>query len=260
MPWLRTSLSTYVASRRAASFAYCGSSAMSPAAVWMESWSSSRVVAPSKRPLMVFVATRSVSTCGRPVQHRFTARTILFTSTASDAPLRLVIRIVDCGRASSRLAALEAWDVCDGATPLPVSVVSLSMMSSRVVGSGAGPLVSEPSPPRATGRRDGGRTDAAQDAVLAPARTYPPPSRLPGRDWPRMSPAPRCWQVFGLTSVPAFRRLPTVHRFPVLNGGPVRCVEFEFSITAAGQPRSCAGFPFQPSAEASGTSTNHNLW
>jgi hypothetical protein len=43
------------------------------------------------------------------------------------------------------------------------------------------------------------------------------------------------------------RRVPTLRRFPDPDGGPVRCAEFVFSITAAGQPRMFAGFPFQPS-------------
>jgi len=47
------------------------------------------VVAPSYRPLMVFVATRNGSTSDRSVAHRSTARTILLTSTSSRSPLRL---------------------------------------------------------------------------------------------------------------------------------------------------------------------------
>jgi hypothetical protein len=51
----------------------------------------------------------------------------------------------------------------------------------------------------------------------------------------------RAYERFG------FRRFPTCHRFPV-SEKPVRYVGFDFSITAAGQPRMFAGFPFQPLA------------
>ena len=56
----------------------------------MDSSSSSWVVAPLYRPEMVRVATRIGSTACRPSQQRCTARTILFRSTSSVVPLRLV--------------------------------------------------------------------------------------------------------------------------------------------------------------------------
>ncbi len=89
MPWPRTSLSITPASRRAASSEYCGSSPTNSAAVWIESRSSSTVVAPSNRPLIVLVATLNGSTSSRSRAQRSTARTILFTSTSSRSPLRL---------------------------------------------------------------------------------------------------------------------------------------------------------------------------
>jgi len=58
-------------------------SAMKPAAVAIDSWSSSWVVAPSNRPPMVRIATRLASTFGSPLQQRPTAFTILFKSASS---------------------------------------------------------------------------------------------------------------------------------------------------------------------------------
>src|SRR5215472_6356938 len=75
-------------SRRAASFEYSGSSAISEAAVWMESRSSSFVVAPLYKPPIVLLATRMASTDCSPAQQRLTARTILFTSAGSRFPFR----------------------------------------------------------------------------------------------------------------------------------------------------------------------------
>ena len=89
-----TSFSITSASRRAARRPYSGSSAVSSAAVRIDSSSSSRVVAPSYRPEMVRVATRIGSTACRPSQVRVTARTILLRSTGSRRPLRLVTLIV----------------------------------------------------------------------------------------------------------------------------------------------------------------------
>ena len=71
--WPDTSLSMKALSRRAASWPYSGSSAMSAAAVRIDSWSSSCVVAPSYRPPMVFRATRIGSTACRPSAVRVTA-------------------------------------------------------------------------------------------------------------------------------------------------------------------------------------------
>jgi len=49
------------------------------------------------------------------------------------------------------------------------------------------------------------------------------------------------------------RRIPTVHRFPVLDLEASALSWRSFSITAAGQPRRFAGFPFEPLAEARST-------
>src|SRR5262245_48167373 len=95
MFWLETSLAMKPSSRRAASFEYSGSSAISEAAVWMESRSSSLVVAPLYRPPMVLLATRIALTESSPAQQRSTARTILLTSAGSSAPLRLRTCICD---------------------------------------------------------------------------------------------------------------------------------------------------------------------
>ena len=94
MPSPCTSLSMKALSSRAASFEYAGSSTMKEEAVRIESSSSSRVVAPSYKPAMVFKATRIGSTSAMPSQHRVTARTILFTSMGSCAPDRLVTCMV----------------------------------------------------------------------------------------------------------------------------------------------------------------------
>jgi len=49
------------------------------------------------------------------------------------------------------------------------------------------------------------------------------------------------------------RRVPTVHRFPVLDLEASALSWRSLSITAAGQPRRCAGFPFEPLVEARST-------
>src|SRR3984957_12725542 len=66
---------------------------MKEEAVRIDNSSSSRVVAPSYRPAMVFKATRIGSTSAMPSQQRVTARTILFTSMGSCAPERFVTLI-----------------------------------------------------------------------------------------------------------------------------------------------------------------------
>src|SRR3954471_15498162 len=58
---------------------------------------------------MVFIATRSASTSGKPAQQRFTARTILFTLTGSLPPLRFFTRMVVCGYDA------ESMSDCEGA-------------------------------------------------------------------------------------------------------------------------------------------------
>src|SRR3546814_1201722 len=89
-----TSLAITPASSRAARRLYSGSSAVSSAAVRIDSSSSSRVLAPSYSPEIVRVATRIGSTACRPSAQRCTARTILLRSTGSLSPLRLLTRIV----------------------------------------------------------------------------------------------------------------------------------------------------------------------
>ena len=68
---------------------------MKPAAVLIESSSSSSVVAPSLKPEMVRVATRIGSTPSRPTLQRSTARTILFTSTGSKSPFLFLTFIAE---------------------------------------------------------------------------------------------------------------------------------------------------------------------
>jgi hypothetical protein len=109
-PWLRTSLSTYPASRRAASREYCGSSPIISAAVWIDSRSSSAVVAPSYRPLIVRVATRIGSTSARSPHTRSTARTILLTSTDSLSPFRFRTLMVVRVGASVTVTSLSSRD------------------------------------------------------------------------------------------------------------------------------------------------------
>ena len=72
-----------VESSRAASWAYSGSRAVSAAAVWIDSSSSSFVLAPSYRPEIVFVATSRASTRVSPAQQRPTALTIFSRRTGS---------------------------------------------------------------------------------------------------------------------------------------------------------------------------------
>ena len=116
MSWLRTSLSMKTARRRAASLEYSGSSAMSDAAVRMESSSNSLVVAPSYSPLMVRVATRSGSTLSSPPEERSTARTIFITSAGSSPPFRLrTCMVVD---------AAASAGVCSGVPALNWSVLT----------------------------------------------------------------------------------------------------------------------------------------
>jgi hypothetical protein len=109
--WPVTSASMYSASSRAASREYSGSSPISSAAVWMESWSSSSVVAPSYRPLMVLVATRSGSISDRSSARRATAATMRVTSTGSRSPLRLRTRI------SGRTDVADSWSRVTGSLP-----------------------------------------------------------------------------------------------------------------------------------------------
>jgi len=82
----------------------------------MDSSSSSCVVAPLYRPEMVRVATRIGSTECRPSEERCTARTILFRSTSSVVPLRLVTLMVlavggDVSRNSLSLSMVALFSV-----------------------------------------------------------------------------------------------------------------------------------------------------
>src|ERR1700685_539977 len=115
MSWLATSLSITPSSRRAASREYSGSSEIRAAAVWMESRSSSLVVAPLNKPPMVLLATRIGSTLSSPAQQRSTARTILLTSAFSREPLRLRTCITEFFEGEGNDEAESANDVCTGA-------------------------------------------------------------------------------------------------------------------------------------------------
>ena len=98
------------ASSRAASFAYCGSSTMSVAAVRID-----RVVQLAGGRAVVeaadgFLATRTASTFGNPSQQRPTARTILLTSTDSSEPLRLRTFIPPALAFFGQLVSSGGWD------------------------------------------------------------------------------------------------------------------------------------------------------
>src|SRR5688572_12107513 len=112
----------YWLSRRAPKREYSGSSNIKLAAVWIESLSSSRVVAPSYKPLIVFVAIRITSTFGRFGVQREIARTILFMSTGSCDPFRLRTRIVVWVVSSVRRAAV--LEVC----PMYVSMFCFNFL------------------------------------------------------------------------------------------------------------------------------------
>ena len=191
---------------------------MSAAAVWIESWSSSRVVAPSYRPLIVFVATRSASTSGNPPQraahgandlvhvHRLRAAAAL---RHAHARLRRVFASLRCCRSPC------------------VSISSQLSMSFS---------------PRSAETHERRRLDGREKQRVHPISLPPrPPS------WPRrISPGHGCRQVFGLSSVPAWCRCFYYPPASQLVEESVRIGEESFSITAAGQPRIHTGFPFKP--------------
>jgi hypothetical protein len=56
------------------------------------------------------------------------------------------------------------------------------------------------------------------------------------------------------------RRVPTVHRFPVLDQEASALSWRSFSITAAGQPRRFAGFPFTRLAKSQEHQHKHYIW
>ena len=99
---------------------------------------------------------------------------------------------------------------------------------------------------RSTDERRSDR-DRTGERSTAGARTHRPPSRLPGRTDPDFLLGIRCGQVFGLREHSTCRR-PTPHCFPAQG----QCSSWvSFSLTAAGQPRNYAGFPFKaPSASS----------
>src|SRR3954471_23202774 len=165
-PWPRTSLSMYAASRRAASREYSGSSATSSAAVWIDSRSSSSVVAPSYRPLIVFVATRNGSTVDKPVAQRSTARTILSTWTSSNAPLRLRTRIVGCLLPGST----STWSTGVTVTALSPRELGLGVVATRNREDPDGARRRRCPPARPRGTKT--RPPAAQADELAGLRTH----------------------------------------------------------------------------------------
>ena len=113
---------------------------MRPAAVRIDSSSSSRVVAPSARAEIVLVATRIGSTPGRPSAQRATAFTILFTSTSSKSPFRFLTRMLRLDSIPStveaRLGGLSARFgtsvmVCSASSSLCIFSVSVSTDGSE---------------------------------------------------------------------------------------------------------------------------------
>jgi hypothetical protein len=110
--------------------------------------SSSFVVAPSYKPPMVLVATRSASTCPRPAQQRPTARTILLTSTGSSAPLRLRTRMVvgTCGCRDS-VAVPSVWAAASTSFPPRYTSVLSGKEWAGKKGAPAGGFSQAPSSP-----------------------------------------------------------------------------------------------------------------
>ena len=249
--------------RRAASLAYCGSSTMRPAAVWIESWSSSRVVAPSKRPLIVLVAIRSESTSERPTQQRPTARTILSTSTART-------RRCACGpacvglRASRSTLAAHDLDRRRHRHGLLLAVVTVgprreqSRSSARL-----GAVPSEPSN-RPSAPAGGESTAGWVGSRGAPPHLYeeswapagpPPPARLSGRTGDGFLPASDAGRSSGFASASRSPGVPG----PTASQPGGQCSSWgSFSLTAAGQPRILTEFPLSQGNRPS-TSTRSNI-
>src|SRR5256885_8827074 len=135
--WLETSLVMKFESSRAARREYSGSSEIRRAEVWMERLSSSLVVAPSYRPPIVLVATLRTSTLARPCPQRWTARTILFTSTGSREPLRLRTCIVRAAVSSSFVLVVCAVGVIRRYPP-EGSFSGLARLKNRVAAANCG--------------------------------------------------------------------------------------------------------------------------
>ena len=103
---------------------------MNAAAVRMANSSSSTVVAPSQRPLMVRVATRMQSTPSSPALQRSTRRTILVTSTGSRLPSRLRTRMGELK--PSRLSGTAVSSAGRAPSPLgcgPAGTLVLSVLT-----------------------------------------------------------------------------------------------------------------------------------
>src|SRR6185312_12307162 len=255
--WPLTSLSMYAPSRRAASWPYSGSSAVSAAAVRMESWSSSCVVAPSYRPPMVLSATRSGSTACRPSALRVTARTILLTSTVSWPPLRLVTRIWPglCGGVRAKGSARSCFCACIGVS-LVGAAASLATAEnaddstrapgrSRVAVSrgcmSVTPTESDQPPAPARRAEVAVARGRSRDRAAGPdASTRLPAEAVTTRHG---APAMPCRQVFGLADPGLATRLLAFASRPLRASAISRR---SFPLTAAGQFRIRTGFPFEP--------------
>jgi hypothetical protein len=73
-----------------------------------------------------------------------------------------------------------------------------------------------------------------------------------------MSPAIRCWQVFGLTSVPALAGFLPLHRFPVPEG-PVRYVEVVLDSRCGAAPE-VRRVPFSAPDRSQEHQHHHYIW
>ena len=217
------------ASRRAASCAYCGSSAMSAGGGLDR-----ELVELARGRAVVEAADRLGRDAHRrrrrrgPTQQRLTARTILLTSTGSAAPLRF------CAPAS--------WSAGHGDRHAESTLVAPSTPCSAIVSQLHGALLV--SPPRAMSRETGdtdGATGARAGQRATRGRTFPPPARLQV-DRPGCLPGADAGRSSGSRARPACAGF-LAHRFPAPRGRPVRCGG-SFSLTAAGQPRNLTGFPF----------------
>ena len=196
---------------------------------------------------MVLSATRSGSTSVRPSHARLTARTILLTSTASDA-----VALGDAHRRLRRGALVgglhgvrRGRGVRGTQRRLAVALGGLAQHGLLRSMGGDGSPRRAPGPtfaPAARGSLRGGRTEAGRTHMKRLRPLGPPASsRLPGRTDRGCVPRSHAGRSSGLR---AFRLSPAsyAHRFPVPPRG--QCATWtSFSITAAGQPRKYAGFP-----------------
>ena len=101
---------------------------MRPAAVRIESSSSSWVVEPSARAEIVRVETTIGSTPMRPSDARATALTILLRSTGSSAPLRFFTRMVVVVSTAVSVPSVSVPPTADSRS----SVIAIESPSSRV--------------------------------------------------------------------------------------------------------------------------------